>query len=242
MNKIYQVLGAGMFLIMSMHTQANIKQHIEKQGFVFVKQIPAPQGMTGWVGHEDQYSNTVFISNDDKYYIKGELFDAQGKSLSNEQIEKHMKKAVLGDVWKTMEKSTWIQDGKPDAPRVVYVFSDPNCPYCYKFWQAARPWVESGKIQLRHIQVGVIRQESRGQVATLLMSKNPAAVFNDINKNKGKKQLKKMEKIPAKIDANQALMGKYGFFSTPSMAWKNNQGEFKSTQGLAMDVKEIFEQ
>jgi len=78
------------------------------------------------------------------------------------------------------------------------------------------------------------------------MSKDPAAVFNDMNKNKGKKQLKKMEKIPvgiaAKIDANQALMGKYGFFSTPSMAWKNNQGEFKSTQGLAMDVKEIFEQ
>ena len=246
MNKIYQVLGAGMFLIMSMHTQANIKQNIEKQGFVFVKQIPAPQGMTGWVGHEDQYSNTVFISNDDKYYIKGELFDAQGKSLSNEQIEKHMKKAVLDDVWKTLEKSTWIQDGKPDAPRVVYVFSDPNCPYCYKFWQAARPWVESGKVQLRHIQVGVIREESRGQVATLLMSKNPAAVFNDINKNKGKKQLKKMAKIPAeiaaKIDANQALMGKYGFFSTPSMAWKNNQGEFKSTQGLAMDFKEIFEQ
>jgi len=246
MNKIYQVLGAGMFLIMSMHTQANIKQHIEKQGFVFVKQIPAPKGMTGWVGHEDQYSNTVFISNDDKYYIKGELFDAQGKSLSNEQIEKHMKKAVLDDVWKTLEKSTWIQDGKPDAPRVVYVFSDPNCPYCYKFWQAARPWVKSGKVQLRHIQVGVIREESRGQVATLLMSKNPAAVFNDINKNKGKKQLKKMEKIPveiaAKIDANQALMGKYGFFSTPSMVWKNNQGEFKSAQGLAMDVKEIFEQ
>ena len=105
---------------------------------------------------------------------------------------------------------------------MVYVFSDPNCPYCYKFWQAARPWVESGKVQLRHIQVGVIREESRGQVVTLLMSKNPAAVFNDMNKNKGKKQLKKMEKIPAeiaaKIDANQALMGKYGFFSTPSMA------------------------
>lgn len=55
--------------------------------------------------------------------------------------------------------------------------SDPNCPYCYKFWQAARPWVESGKVQLRHIQVGVIREESRGQVATLLNSKDPAAVL-----------------------------------------------------------------
>ena len=42
-----------------------------------------------------------------------------------------------------------------------------------------------------------------------------------MNKNKGKKQLKKMEKIPAeiaeKIDANQALMGKYGFF--PHRRW-----------------------
>ena len=98
---------------------------------------------------------------------------------------------------------------------------------------------------MRHIQIGVIREESRGQVATLLMLKDPAAVFNDINKNKGKKQLKKMEKIPAeiaaKIDANQALIGKYSFFSTPSMAWKNNRGEFKSTQGLAVDVKEFFE-
>ena len=28
MNKINQVLGAGMFLIMSMHTQANIKQNL----------------------------------------------------------------------------------------------------------------------------------------------------------------------------------------------------------------------
>ena len=37
MNKIYQVLGAGMFLIMSMHTQANIKQHIEKTGFCVCK-------------------------------------------------------------------------------------------------------------------------------------------------------------------------------------------------------------
>ena len=76
MNKIYRVLGAGMFLIMSMNTQANIKQNIEQQGFVFVKQIPAPQGMTGWVGHEDQYSNTVFISNDDKYYMSNKLVSA----------------------------------------------------------------------------------------------------------------------------------------------------------------------
>lgn len=222
-----------------------IKKQLEKEGFQFVKPIPAPEGLTGWVGHEDQYSNTIFISNDGKYYVKGELFDAQGNNLSNTQIETHMKKAILDDVWKTLEGSTWIQDGKSDAPRIVYVFSDPNCPYCHKFWQEARPWVESGKVQLRHIQVGVIRDESRAQVATLLMSKNPTAVFNDININRGKNRLKPAENIPLeiaeKIDFNQSLMGKYGFFSTPSIAWRDSTGNFRSAQGMPSDLKEVFE-
>ncbi len=60
-----------------------IKKQLEKEGFQFVKPVPAPEGLTGWVGHEDQYSNTIFISKDGKYYIKGELFDAQGNNLSN---------------------------------------------------------------------------------------------------------------------------------------------------------------
>lgn len=245
MNKIQQFLALNLCFMLSMNVQADIKKQIEKEGFVFVKQIPAPTGMTGWVGHQDQYSNTVFISNDQKYYIKGEMYDAQGNNLSNALIEQHMKKAVLDDVWKTLESSTWIQDGQKNAPRIIYVFSDPNCPYCYKFWQAARPWVKEGKVQLRHIQVGVIRDESRAQAAALLMSKNPEAEFLELNSNKGKKSLKKVEKIPAdiakKIDFNQSLMGKYGFFSTPSMVWKDSKGEFKSAQGMSVDLKEIFE-
>ncbi len=223
-----------------------IKKQLETDGFEFVRQIPAPQGLTGWVGHTDQYSNTVFISNDGKYYIKGDLFDAKGENLSTVQIETHMKQAILDDVWKTLERSTWIQDGKKDAPRIVYVFSDPNCPYCHKFWQSARPWVESGKVQLRHIQVGVIREESRGQVASLLMSKNPETEFYEMNVNKGQKRLKRAESIPVeiaeKIDFNQSLMSKYGFFSTPSMVWKNSKNEFQSAQGMTRDPKEIFEQ
>ena len=245
MNKIQQFLALNLCFMLSMNVQADIKKQIEKEGFVFVKKISAPTGMTGWVGHQDQYSNTVFISNDQKYYIKGEMYDAQGNNLSNALIEQHMKKAVLDDVWKTLESSTWIQDGQKNAPRIVYVFSDPNCPYCYKFWQAARPWVKEGKVQLRHIQVGVIRDESRAQAAALLMSKNPEAEFLELNSNKGKKSLKKVDKIPAdiakKIDFNESLMSKYGFFSTPSMVWKDSKGEFKSAQGMSVDLKEIFE-
>lgn len=222
-----------------------IQNQLEKEDFVFVKQISAPEGLTGWVGHEEQYSNTVFISNDGQYVIKGALFNAKGENLTNKYIETHMKKAILDDVWKTLESSTWIQDGDTDAPRIVYVFSDPNCPYCHKFWQAARPWIEAGKVQLRHIQVGIIREESRAQVATLLMSKNSEEVFHDINVNHSKNLLKQADTIPSdiaeKIDFNQSLMGKYGFFSTPSMVWRDSKGDFQSAQGMPMNLKDIFE-
>ena len=231
---------------MSFAVDANpIKEHLTKEGYTFVKQIDAPEGLIGWTGYKDEYPSTVFISKDQKYYVVGDLYNATGKNLSEEAINTHVKGAVLDEIWKSLEKSTWIQDGQKDAPRIVYVFSDPNCPYCHKFWQQARPWVNAGKVQLRHIQVGVIREESRAQVASLLMSKDPEAVFTDMNKNKGKKSLKQAETIPTeiadKIDFNQGLMDKYGFFSTPSMVWRDSQGAFQSAQGMPKDLKEIFE-
>lgn len=47
-------------------TSANsaIKKQIEQEGFEFIQQIPAPTGMTGWVGHNNQHPGTVFIAND----------------------------------------------------------------------------------------------------------------------------------------------------------------------------------
>src|SRR3546814_12650200 len=76
--------------------------------------------------------------------------------------------------WALLEASEWIADGKADAPRVIYTFSDPNCPFCNKFWSAARPWVDSGKVQLRHIMVGVIRPDSANKVATIMTASSPS--------------------------------------------------------------------
>src|SRR3546814_8987929 len=59
------------------------------------------------------------------------------------------------------------------------MFSDPNCPYCNMFWKQARPWVESGKVQLRHIMVGMLRADSAGKSAALLSAKDPRAALNE---------------------------------------------------------------
>ncbi|EQB3342765.1 TPA: thiol:disulfide interchange protein DsbG [Acinetobacter baumannii] len=222
-----------------------IKQKLEKEGFTFIKQIEAPAQMTGWAGHMQQNPATIFISNDQKYYIIGDLHNAKGDNLTVDALNKHVKKSVLDDVWKSLGKSAYIQDGNVNAPRVIYVFSDPNCPYCHMLWEKARPYVKSGKVQLRHIQVAVIRPESRGQAATLLAATNPAKLFEEFNAAKGKQKLKEMKPIPAdiakKIESNEEMMTKYGFYATPGMIWKNSKGQMETTSGVPKDLKEIFE-
>ena len=76
--------------------------------------------------------------------------------------------------WEQLERTRWIADGRADAPRKVYVFLDANCKYCTKFWSDARPWVNSGKVQLRHVMVGVIAPSSTGRAAALLADPDPA--------------------------------------------------------------------
>jgi thiol:disulfide interchange protein DsbG len=75
-----------------------------------------------------------------------------------------------------LQNSSWIADGSIGARRVVYVFTDPNCPYCNKFWAEARPWVQAGK-QLRHVIVGILTPESPGKAAALLSAPNPAVAL-----------------------------------------------------------------
>lgn len=221
-----------------------LKKQLEKQGYNFVKQINAPEGMIGWSGHKDEYPSTIFISKDQKYYIVGDLFDANNKNLTEEAINTHVKGAVLDQIWKSLEQATWIQDGKTDAPKTVYVFTDVNCQYCHTFWQKARPWVDSGKVQLRHIMVGVIRENSKAQAATILSSSNKEDVFKKFNQSGGKDKVNAMANIPAalsqQLDHNAEIMEKYGFYATPAIVWKNAKGEIESQQGMPKDLNVIL--
>ena len=78
-------------------------------------------------------------------------------------------------IWQTLEDSHWVQDGADDAERIIYTFTDPNCPYCDQFREQAAPWIDAGRVQLRHIMVGIIKRSSTPKAATILGSDNPEA-------------------------------------------------------------------
>jgi thiol:disulfide interchange protein DsbG len=103
------------------------------------------------------------------------------------------------------------------------------------FWEQARPWVKAGKVQLRHIMVGIIREDSPGKSAALLASKDaPKALEEHEAAGKGSK-LKPLEKIPADIqaqlNANMQLMDDLELSATPAIFYLDDKGGLQQQQG-----------
>jgi thiol:disulfide interchange protein DsbG len=130
------------------------------------------------------------------------------------------------DAWQRLERSTWIEDGRSDAQRTVYVFTDPNCPLCTRFWADARPWVASGKVQLRHVLVAVLDESSAGKAAALLSSKEPAIALAQYESRPGslRAQTKVDGTITQRLEANESLMNAIRAEGTPAIVYRDSTG------------------
>ncbi|MCP3750947.1 thiol:disulfide interchange protein DsbG [Pseudomonas sp. SBB6] len=210
-------------------------QQLEAKGAKIKGSFDAPNGLRGYAAEYQNRGLALYLTADGKHVLVGSLFDEQGQDLSQAPLEKLVYAPMAKEVWAKMEKTAWIADGKADAPRIVYLFSDPNCPYCNMFWQQARPWVESGKVQLRHIMVGIIREDSPGKSATLLASNDPAKALAQHEKAGKASTLKALEKIPeavqSKLDANLAVMEELGLSATPAIFYLDDQQQLQTQQG-----------
>ena len=152
---------------------------LEKQGITIIKPFTAPGGVEGWLGKYQDTGVTIYLTPDKKHAISGYMYDEKGQNLSEQLFQKEIYTPAGQEMWKRMEKSGWLQEGKKDAPVILYVFADPFCPYCKQFWQQARPWVDAGKVQLRTLLVGVIKPESPETAAAILASGDPAKTWHD---------------------------------------------------------------
>ncbi|MDF0734271.1 thiol:disulfide interchange protein DsbG [Pseudomonas entomophila] len=210
-------------------------QQLQAKGAKIKGSFDAPDGLRGYAAEYQNNGIALYLTPDGKHVLVGSLFDEKGQDLSAEPLGKLVYAPMSQEIWAKMEKSAWIADGKPDAPRTVYLFSDPNCPYCNMFWQQARPWVESGKVQLRHIMVGIIRADSPGKSAALLAAKDPAKALEQHEQAGKGSTLKPLEKIPEavqqRLDGNLALMEEMGLGATPAIFYLDDQGRLQNQQG-----------
>lgn len=230
-------LGAALLQAPLLHAEewpAPIRK-IEEKGARIIGSFDAPDGLRGYAAQYQNRGMALYLTPDGNHVLLGNLYDADGKDLSAEPLQKLVYAPMAKEVWGKMEKSNWIADGSKDAPRTVYLFSDPNCPYCNMFWEQARPWVDSGKVQLRHIMVGIIREDSPGKSAALLASKDPQKALREHEKSGKASLLKALTSIPAdvqaKLTANMQLMEELELSATPAIFYMDDKGELQQQQG-----------
>lgn len=235
MRKLVPLLALAPLIASAQDLPAPVKA-LEKQGITILKPFDAPDGMKGWLGKYQDMGVTIYLTPDGKHAISGYMYDEQGTNLSEQIIQKEIYAPAGRELWQQMEKAHWILDGKKTAPRVVYVFADPFCPYCKQFWQQARPWVESGKVQLRTLMVGVIKPESPATAAAILASKDPAKTWHDYEQSGGKLKLNVATSVPPEqmeiINNNQKIMDALGANATPAIYYLNAENMLQQVVGL----------
>ena len=208
---------------------------LEGRGLTVTQEFKVGGGLRAFAAIAGDRPIAVYITSDGNAIV-GIRLNAKGEPMDDADLEKLAAKPVSDKEWSQLQSSTWVLDGKADAPRVIYTFSDANCPYCHTFWEAARPWVDSGKVQLRHILVGIIKDDSPAKAAAILGAPDRTAALLTNERQFGQGGIAPAKSVPADVrkilDDNLTLMMNTGFRGTPSIVVRGPNGVLKKYNGM----------
>ncbi|MGR2739589.1 thiol:disulfide interchange protein DsbG [Billgrantia sp. Q4P2] len=202
-----------------------------EEGLEIHGEFQAPGGLTGYAASHQGREMTVFVTADGEHAVVGTMIDAEGNDLSEASLDELVRVPQESELWQRLEQSHWIADGSADAPRVIYTFTDPNCPYCRQFWETARPWVEAGHVQLRHVMVGVLQQNSPAKAAALLGADDPEAALHDHSGGDDIAPSAQPRAIEEQVYRNNQLFEELGLYATPTTLFQHN-GRLERADGM----------
>ncbi|MEX2515733.1 MAG: thiol:disulfide interchange protein DsbG [Gammaproteobacteria bacterium] len=209
---------------------------IEKQGVRIIEKFTTANGIVGYVAEADQRPFVIYLLEDGEHAIVGTLVDSEGNDLTRESILTYAQGSVDAIRWNAIEESAWVADGTDDAEMIVYTFTDPNCRHCHDLWEKLRPWVAAGKVQLRHILVGITKKSSRNKAAAILAAEDPASALNGHEKDFDKGGIEPLADIPESIEQaltyNTELMQGLEVTSTPTFFYMDAEKSLKRFRGV----------
>lgn len=225
--------------------QAIVKA-LEREGVTALQSFDTgTENLDGLAGLAGLQPVTVYLLPDGKGIV-GTRIGADGKPFDVERVTQLIEKPLGDLIWSKLDTATWVRDGKINAPRVVYTFSDPNCPDCSRLWESARPWVDSGKVQLRHVLVSVIRPDSVTKAAAILNATDSATALRQNAQKRKQGGIKPVHDVSKptieKLQANQALMAEMAFRGIPALVYRDDKGRVQRASGLppAEALEQVF--
>lgn len=221
-------------------TNAGILALQDRLGFAVVKsfETPAP-GLSGYVVKmADGKTGIVYGIGD--YVIAGTLLDAKGNDLTKKYAATQLPKPDYEEMAQALAQDPYlVSEGREGAPE-IYVFADPNCIFCHKFWKQTRDWVADGKVQLHWVMVGFLKPSSLGYSAAILTAEDRAAALQmfeeSFGQNSKESGLQELSPIPTEIEAvlekHLSQMAAVGFSGTPGLLYKGVDGEWRGQTGV----------
>ena len=210
-------------------------QALEAQGLTIVEEFEVSGDLRAFAGVANGEPMAVYVTNDGMAIV-GTRLDASGRPLDVTKLQDLVTRPLDEKTWTQLADTTWVLDGDANAPRVVYVFADPNCTYCNRFWETARPWVETGKVQLRHILVGIIKADSPAKAVAILGAPDPSAALLENERNFGQGGIAPSAIVPANLsrvlDDHRRLMLSAGFQGTPGIVVRDGDSSIKKFNGM----------
>lgn len=208
---------------------------LEEQGLTIMQEFEVNGDLRAYVGVASDRPVAVYVLPDGNAIV-GTRLNADGEPIDVAALQELVAKPMGDQAWAELESATWVLDGKADAPRIVYTFTDANCPYCHLFWKAARPWVDAGKVQLRHLLVGVIKEDSPAKAAAILGASDPSSALRENEDKFDQGGIAPAGKIPDDVRGtlrdNQLLMLSLGFAGTPGIVVRNSDGLIQKYRGM----------
>ena len=216
------------------------------KGIAIKAALPAPAGFKGYVGSYQGGTLPIYLLPDGKHVVVGSIFDENGNNLTEAPLQAASQLPLTEASWNKLAQSTWIAEGAAKPGRIVYVFTDTECPYCHKLWLATQPLLVGSDVQVRNIMVAVIDPKSLYRAAAVLDSNDPLATLQQHEKSFGHSSIKPAKTVSAAtakhIADNIALMEEFSIHGTPAVIYKDSSGQVRMVQGMPSEarLKAIF--
>lgn len=188
----------------------------QKKGVVIHPSIPpvtsakdAP--FPGWLELEGG-GKTFYLSMDGRYLMLGKVVDL-GLQMGQVAPSSQPQASSKVDVSKLpVDRALKFVNG--NGKRVLYVFSDPDCPFCKQF-ESDIPKFEDTTVYLFPYPLQGLHPGARQKAASILCQRNPATAWRNAM-TKGS-LYRGGDECLAQVDENIALGKSLGINATPTM-------------------------
>jgi len=199
--------------------KANLKDFIpgqfEVESVQPLKEMPSVCEVVLKVGPQP----IIFYTNKDgKYVLAGNLIDIANKqNLTRARQQEFMK--LSQDLLKELQNHTDLVFGKVGSQKYIYLFTDPDCPFCKRSEPVVEKWANEKGVEVRVILYPLpIHPQAFGKSVALVCDGKGWEEYKS-----GYVSSSQCEEGKKKIESNLQLAEKYGINGTPTFIGMNGK-------------------